>query len=412
MPRRRVARRVLPQGLEALAAVVALGAVAATLAGTWQAARGPRLPPPTGWRPFATVIVPCKGEHPGLAENAAALLAQDYGPHEVLFVLDDAADASAPALRSAVATAKHARLVWTRPDLVGDGWATGKIVAQLTGVRAGDPRSEVFVFADADARPPPGWLGALVDPLGHADVGGVTGYRWYTAASRATAWSALRDAWNAVGLDALSMERFRFLWGGSMAVRRADFDRSAVHTQWRTTVSEDVGLTRAVRALGLGLAFTPAAMVASPEDWTPAQVKEWVVRQAALTRASMPGVFRFAGAVYALSVALLVVGLALVGTWPSPLWGWLGTMMLVPVASALPRAWLRERMIRATLPAARAQPRRERALQLGMSLVVPGFMLWALHRARRQQAIEWRGRRYELKAPAEPARFVARARAR
>jgi hypothetical protein len=313
----------------------------------------------------------------------------------MVFVLDEPGDPCAKPLELEAARAPHARVLYRAGDGPG-GWATGKIAAQLDGVAAADPRSEVLVFADADARPEPGWLAALVDPLRHADVGGVTGYRWTMAATRATRWTALRDAWNAVGLDVMAMQRYRFLWGGSMAVRRADFERSDVRARWQRTVSEDVGLTRAMKALGLRIAFAPGALVATCEDWRRAEVEEWVVRQAALTRAAMPRVFRFAAFVYVASLVLLASGAALVLAAPSPLLRVAGACMLLPIASGLPRAWLRERVVRAHMPAARAQDARERALQMLASVAVPAFMLWSLWRARRTERIDWRGRRYEL----------------
>src|ERR1051325_9925661 len=44
--------------------------------------------------PFASVIAPCRGLDPGLRENLAALLTQDYPAYEVIFVTDSADDPS------------------------------------------------------------------------------------------------------------------------------------------------------------------------------------------------------------------------------------------------------------------------------------------------------------------------------
>ena len=44
------------------------------------------------FRPFVTVMVPCRGIDDGLAENVLAILAQDYPLFEVIFVSDSAAD--------------------------------------------------------------------------------------------------------------------------------------------------------------------------------------------------------------------------------------------------------------------------------------------------------------------------------
>lgn len=379
------------------AAAVALGAGAALLsvAGTLHAARWAWAPPrlAQGWRPFASVLVPCKGHHPGLHENALAFARQDYPAYELLFLVDAKDDPCVEALERAAAEEPRIRIALAGPSTQA---ATGKVAAQLSGVVQASTRAEVLVFADADARPPPRWLAALVEPLGDPRVGGVTGYRWYLPEGRATPWTMLRDAWNAVGLDALTMRRFRFLWGGSMAVRRADFDRSDVRARWATTVVEDVALTRAIEGLGLSIAFAPGAMVASPEMWTREEVQEWVVRQAALTRVAMPHLFLFAGLAYGASLVSFAVGLVLLAGGSSEVLAWAGAAMLLPVLTAAPRAALRDAMVRRHLPLARARPPAERVAHLALAVLMPLAMLPTLAAARRVRAIAWRGRTYPL----------------
>lgn len=378
--------------------LVGAGAFLGALGATFAALRWARAPvgPAGSWRPFATVIVPCKGEHPGFADNVRALAGQDYPAYELLFVVDAKDDPCAMMLDRLRAEGLRFRVLLAAPDEVGADWATGKVVAQLTGVARAAADSTVLVFADADARPTPRWLACLVAPLEDPGIGGVTGYRWYRSDARPTLWTAVRDAWNAVGLDAMTMPQLRFLWGGSMAVRRADFARSDVRARWRWTVSEDVGLTRAMRGLGLGLAFAPGAIVASPEDWSPAQVREWVVRQTALTRHALPGLYAFAWAVYALSVVLLVLGAALVLAWPGPTLGLAGLGMLAPVLSAVPRAAARMRLVARAHPGALERPAARTAVHLALGVAMPLVMLGALARARRVREVVWRGRAYLL----------------
>ena len=172
---------------------------------------GPRAPPSSaGLKPATPHRPPCKGEHPGFAANARALVAQDYPGYEVLFVVDDADDPCARALAGLAGHEVRFRVLRTDPAFAGEA-ASGKIAAMRTALAQADARSEVLVFADADARPPPGWLACLVAPLADPRVGGTTGYRWYHAEGRATPWTALRDGWNAVGLDALTTVSYTHL---------------------------------------------------------------------------------------------------------------------------------------------------------------------------------------------------------
>src|SRR5262249_19860200 len=88
---------------------------------------------------------------------------------------------------------------------------------------------EALVFADSDMRPSRSWLTELVAPLGDQRVGATTGYRWYLpsneGSNRAQSLaSTLLSVWNASAL-ALLGERSGFAWGGSMAIRRENFDK-------------------------------------------------------------------------------------------------------------------------------------------------------------------------------------------
>jgi hypothetical protein len=51
--------------------------------------------PVPDFQPFVSVIAPCRGLEPGLAENLRPLLEQDYPRYEVLFVFDRADDPAA-----------------------------------------------------------------------------------------------------------------------------------------------------------------------------------------------------------------------------------------------------------------------------------------------------------------------------
>jgi hypothetical protein len=390
--------------VEALALL--LGAAALLLAvpsllGAVRAARMPVAPQGTH-RPFASIICPARGEQQGLEQNALAIATQDYPEHEVLFVVDALDDPCVPALRRAQAQEPRIRLVVADPARTGP-WPTGKMVALLTGVHQVHPRSTVLAFADADGRPGPRWLASLVEPLADARVGAVSGFRWYHAAERITPWTLLRDAWDHTGLGAMTAKRLRLVWGGSLAVRKEDFLRGPVLEEWRKGIADDVGLARAMEAMDLRMVFAPGAMAASPEDGSPRAIREFMVRQMAILRSSHPEVYRLAMALHGSFVALLLLGAPLAALGPTPLLRAAGWMMLSPWLVAVPRAWLRERLVLRALPALRARPRRERWPTLALALATSWVML-AIHlQVRRTRAVTWRGRRYGLGPPADPS---------
>jgi hypothetical protein len=378
-------------------ALLALGAAAALLAllrlrAIARFAAQP-LAPASAWRPPATVLLPVRGEHHGFADNLRALASQDYPDYELLLVADSFDDPAARAVRALQADLPRLRLVVSEEPR--QGWGSGKIAALVGGLRHVRPSSEVLVFADADIRPTPSWLASLVAPLADPAVGGVTGFQSYRAAARPTWWTALRDASASLALELQASAKARFLWGGSMAVRRADFDRSDVLArEWPRHVCDDTGLTEALKRLGLRIAFAPGALVAAPEDWTRREVAAWLVRQYALVRTIDPKGTRPVTAVMLLAVLAMGAGLGLLLAGPTPLLRLAGALLLVPTLLAPVRAYLREGLARRALPTPRSRSELVRLLLLTPLLPFP--MLWALVQAARAEAIHWRGRSYAI----------------
>ncbi|MBL8183557.1 MAG: glycosyltransferase, partial [Blastocatellia bacterium] len=129
------------------------------------------------WQPFATIIAPCKGLDDGLEQNLTALIELDYPEYEVIFVVDDPED---PAVKVIQAVSQTGEGYGKKTALTVAPKATDssqKVENLREGVIHADPRSEVVVFVDSDARPSPAWLRALVAPLRDETIGATTGYR-------------------------------------------------------------------------------------------------------------------------------------------------------------------------------------------------------------------------------------------
>jgi ceramide glucosyltransferase len=229
------------------------------------------------FHPFASVIVPGRGLEPGLAENLRTLLTQDYPAYEVLFVFDREDDPAIPIVKQ----------LTTNPKIVIAGPATdsGQKVHNLrVAVTTIDPKSEVLVFVDTDARPERQWLRQLVAPLADEKLGASSGYRWFVPLNGGLA-SWLRSVWNASIASALGSDtRKNFCWGGSTAIRRAVFERLNVSERWRGTVSDDFTLTRILREANLPIHFTPNCLVPSLGDCDFKELLEFTTRQIKITR--------------------------------------------------------------------------------------------------------------------------------
>jgi Glycosyl transferase family 21 len=86
-------------------------------------------------------------------------------------------------------------------------------------------------------------------------------------------------------------DRLLAAWGGSMALRRADFDRSGVRDIWRTALDDDLTLATAIRRIGLRVEFVAECMTISSEECTMHQYYEWLKRHFFFVRLYSPALW-------------------------------------------------------------------------------------------------------------------------
>ncbi len=220
------------------------------------------------YHPLAAVIIPFKGVDADFDVNLSRFLSQDYPSAQMIFVVASERD-PAHALLSARLEAQSSPgangVVETALVVAGLSDARGeKVNNLLRGLSVVDPRAEVLVFADIDARPGRDWLRSLVAPLADRRVTVSTGFRWYLPGPGFV--SQLRAAWDTSIATLLGDHNHNFAWGGSMAIRRKDFERLRVgEDYWAHTVSDDYALTRAVRDARGRIRFEPRCLLASPK---------------------------------------------------------------------------------------------------------------------------------------------------
>jgi dolichol-phosphate mannosyltransferase len=116
----------------------------------------PGAPPPAG---TVSVVIPARDEEARIA-GVLAPLRLESGVTEVLVVDDESTDRTAEVAR------EHGATVLTGAPLP-EGWA-GKVWALEQGLRAAT--GDYVVFLDADTRPKPGLIGALIEAAGRADL--------------------------------------------------------------------------------------------------------------------------------------------------------------------------------------------------------------------------------------------------
>jgi ceramide glucosyltransferase len=350
--------------------------------------------PPSRFKPFATVIVPCKGLDQGLDENLQAFFEQDYPEYEIVFVLDDADDPAAAVIESVTAQFRTGsgsdRTPAASRCIVAKNATNSaqKVECLREAVLRADPRSEVFIFADSDARPGRNWLSSLVAALENKNIGAATGYRWLIAPNP-TLGSELCSAWNA------SI--------ATMAIRRDTFERLGIREKWAGTLSDDFALTHAVIGAGFDIKFVPQALTASVEDCTFGEMLEFTTRQMKITRVYAPHLWlmsMFGSSLFCtvMIAAFLVVVLSRNNI--AAVWAALVTLALVS-AFSIGKSYLRLTAVRLVLSHHEAALRRQRLTQYAFWLLTPAVFLYNCIAALLSRRIKWRGTTYELKSPRE-----------
>jgi len=352
------------------------------------------------YTPFASVIAPTRGLDEGLRENIEPLLKQNYPEYEVIFVTDRADDLSVPLIEEVVSSSAHpSRIVFA-----GAAVDSGQKVQNLRfAVSQVDPRSEVLVFVDTDARPDVDWLKSLVAPLSDERIGAATGYRWFIPALGGFA-SHLRSVWNASITSALGRrEDKNFCWGGSTAIRRTTFDQLNIKERWRGTVSDDFTVTRVLQEARLPVHFVPNCLIPSLDNCNFRELLEFSNRQLKITRTYAPHLWKSVLIGSLIFTAVFFGGLILVATraiqgrsFALPLF----LLFLIYVLGAL-KSYIRLRAVTRPLKVYQEQLLKSLPAHLLLWPVASALFLMNAVVALYSRRIEWRGITYELKSATE-----------
>jgi cellulose synthase/poly-beta-1,6-N-acetylglucosamine synthase-like glycosyltransferase len=348
--------------------------------------------------PSAAVVIPCKGVDAGFEANLDRYLNQDYPEYQVVFVVATAGDLAYQKLHERLETSMASGALRNpRTSLVVAGVCDRrgeKVHNLLRGIEAVDPAAQLLVFADIDAVPSPDWLRSLVATLANSQITVSTGFRWYLPGEGFV--SRLRAAWDTSIATMMGDHDHNFAWGGSMAIRAADFHKLGIADRyWANTVSDDYALTRAVREAGGKIAFEPRCLVASREESSLREFLQWSTRQIIITRVYAAHLWKLGLATYLFYCGTLTLGLivmALPGGTACQRVATAVTLLAVLFLGA-GKGYIRS-LVGRELFAAQIGSRASCYWQL--SPLVPWIMLWNFVVAGLTRRIEWRGTEYEL----------------
>lgn len=197
--------------------------------------------------PRCAVIVPCKGITKDFEKNLRSFCELDFPDYEVVYTVESETDAAVEVIRKVTSEHSRASLVIAglTKDCAQKNW---NLVAAVN--KAHNP--EILVFADADISPRPEWIRELIAPLSTPKITVTTGFRWLRVDNCSFA-QQLHFYMNSFLYTLYCFSSFTSnvgLWGGSMAIRKKEYDELGVAVRWHETVVDDSSLSQLVKKNG------------------------------------------------------------------------------------------------------------------------------------------------------------------
>ena len=215
-----------------------------------------RVPVPAASCPGVTILKPLKGPGVDLYANLASFCRQDYpAPVQLVFGVADAKD-------PAVAVVQRLRREFPARDIVlsvADARGANRKVANLSHMMR-HARHDVLVMSDADIRVAPDYLRTLTAPLADPTIGLTTCL--YRAVGRLGLPSVIESLF--INTDFIPMvlaaqivQRFRYAYGASIALRREALERIGGIATLADYLADDYLLGRRVADAGYRLVLLP-----------------------------------------------------------------------------------------------------------------------------------------------------------
>jgi ceramide glucosyltransferase len=347
--------------------------------------------------PRVAVLCPCKGVEPGLERNLVALTEFNHQNYEVFFILASGSDPASGILKRVAASSRPKAhvIIAEAPEGCGE-----KVNNLRVAVEQLSPDFEILVFADSDGRPGKTWLQRLAAPLADARVGATTTMRWLVP-NRNNLATALLAAWNAPIVTMLSEKGKNFCWGGGTAIRRSVFEQIGVLDDWRTSVSDDYSLTRALERTRRSILFVPECLTISYVETDFGGLLEFTNRQILITRVYAEKIWGAAAATHFLYCLTVVLGLVLTigdAVAQRPALHIAALTFFILLLSAI-RASLRVVGVTEILPASRAQIMSQAWIYILLTAVIPFLYLVNFVNSVITRKIRWRKVQYEVISP-------------
>lgn len=197
----------------------------------------------TSYLPRCTIILPCKGIPQDFENNIRSFIELDYKDYEVIFCVERDNDPAVPVINKLVNSDSRASLV-----IAGITKSCSQKNHNMIAAIEQADNPDVYVFADSDIKPSKSWLNELIRPLARDDITVVSGFRWlYSSTGKiGELTNAYQNAMLYVLFTFASFVNDVGLWGGSMAIKKREFEELGVKEFWKQAVVDDNSLSRLI----------------------------------------------------------------------------------------------------------------------------------------------------------------------
>jgi ceramide glucosyltransferase len=338
-----------------------------------------------------TILKPLHGAEPDLYANLASFCRQDYpAPVQIVFGLADAADPAAAVVRRLIADFPDRDL-----ELVINARRHGANakVSNLVNMQPA-ARHETIVIADSDIAVPSNYLTNIAANLGEPGVGLVTCL--YRGVGATGIWSRLAAA----GIDyhflpnvlvGLKLGLATPCFGSTIALTRTTLAKLGGLQSVADQLADDYALGMAARRAGLQVAIAPFIITHVCAEQSLRELLLHDIRWARTIRAVDP--FGFAGLAVTFAVPFALIGFLLGGLTPAA----------VIVAAALACRFALQAELHRLFQLGNGWNISQGQFWLGPIRDVLSFVVFVASLYGR--GVEWRGRRYGVRANNTLARY-------
>ena len=351
------------------------------------------------YAPRTALLCSCKGLEPGLERNLTTLTELDHQNYEIFFVLASESDPAHAIVKRVAASSRPKAHVL----IAGAPVDCGEKVNNLRfAIEQLPPDFEFLAFADSDGRPGKSWLKRLIAPLNDQRIGATTTMRWLVP-NRSDLASAFLAAWNAPVVTMLTEKGKNFCWGGGTAIRRSLFDQIGVIEDWKSSVSDDYSLTRALHHAGRSIVFLPDCLTVSYVEATFSSLLEFTNRQILITRVYSEQMWAFGFATHTLYCLTLLLGIGL--TLSDLVTGvpafHHAMLTFLPVILGMMRSSVRVAAVTEVLSSLRSQIMGQAWIYILLTVIIPFLYVANFITSLITRKIRWRTITYELVSPNE-----------